>query len=160
MSRDAGVASYWKRCVQWPKGLGLAAPVEDGRSARQELARILRLMRRKAGTVLPIERELLESAMTLQGRGVNEFHGFLIAHEIRERKDAKDLIAYGNLYRILERMEKYGWLVSNWEDPDVAAEERRPRRRLYRLTASGVTALQRQPHPIPRARSQQRLAEQ
>lgn len=100
-------------------------------------------MRRKPGAVLPIERELLEGALALRQRGVDEFHGFLIAHEVRDRSGAKNLIAYGNLYRVLERMEKAGWLKSTWEDPEVATTERRPRRRLYQLTAHGVSALQR-----------------
>lgn len=100
-------------------------------------------MRRKAGTILPIERELLAAAAGLMARGVEEFHGFLIAHEMRDRSGARDLIAYGNLYRILERMEKAGWLASKWEDPTVAEAERRPRRRLYKLTGLGMTAAER-----------------
>ena len=103
-------------------------------------------MRRKPGTVLPIERELLIAAATLAARGVGQFHGFLIAHEMREGSGAKDLIAYGNLYRVLERMEKAGLLESTWEDPLEAAAERRPRRRFYRLTAVG-TAAANQPAP-------------
>ncbi|MGE3074295.1 MAG: PadR family transcriptional regulator [Dehalococcoidia bacterium] len=112
-------------------------------------------MRRKPGTVLPIERELLDGAVALRERGVEEFHGFLIAHEVRDRSGAKDLIAYGNLYRILERMEKAGWLSSAWESPEVATTEKRPRRRLYQLTALGLSALQRAPAA---AASSQQLA--
>jgi DNA-binding PadR family transcriptional regulator len=33
-------------------------------------------------------------------------------------------------------------LTSRWEDPEVAASEQRPRRRLYRVTAEGETAVQ------------------
>lgn len=97
-------------------------------------------MRRKPGTILPIERELLDAAANLWAGGIEEFHGFLVAHEMRDRTGARDLIAYGNLYRILERMEKAGLLESQWEDPLQAAEARRPRRRLYRLTALGQAA--------------------
>ncbi len=100
-------------------------------------------MRRKPGTVLPIERELLSGALALRARGIDEFHGFLVAHEVRDRSGAKDLIAYGNLYRVLERMEKAGWLVSAWEAPEVAETEKRPRRRLYHLTSLGISAVQR-----------------
>ncbi|MEX0781914.1 MAG: helix-turn-helix transcriptional regulator [Dehalococcoidia bacterium] len=98
-------------------------------------------MRRKPGTILPIEQELLGAAINLSSRGATEFHGFLIAHEMRDRRGARDLIAYGNLYRILERMEKAGLLESRWEDPSHAAEEKRPRRRLYHLTSLGHTAV-------------------
>lgn len=43
----------------------------------------------------------------------------------------------GSLYPILSRLEKAGWLVSEWEElePSMAG---RPRKRLYRLTAIGA----------------------
>jgi PadR family transcriptional regulator PadR len=46
-------------------------------------------------------------------------------------------IASGTLYPILLRLEAAGWFVSRWEsiDPSVAG---RPRRRLYRLTPTGL----------------------
>lgn len=46
-------------------------------------------------------------------------------------------IASGTLYPILLRLEAAGWFESQWEsiDPSVAG---RPRRRLYRLTSSGL----------------------
>ncbi len=46
-------------------------------------------------------------------------------------------IASGTLYPILLRLEAAGWFVSRWEsiDPSVAG---RPRRRLYRLTSTGL----------------------
>jgi hypothetical protein len=47
-------------------------------------------------------------------------------------------LASGTLYPILLRLESAGWFTSRWEsvDPSVAG---RPRRRLYRLTASGLS---------------------
>lgn len=107
-------------------------------------------MRRKPGAILPIEHELLSAAANLYARGQHEFHGFLVAHEMRDRSGARDLIAYGNLYRILGRMEKAGLLASRWEDPVTAAEERRPRRRFYHLTANGhAAASERSVPPTP-----------
>ena len=46
-------------------------------------------------------------------------------------------IASGTLYPILLRLEAAGWFVSQWEslDPSIAG---RPRRRLYRLTSTGL----------------------
>ena len=46
-------------------------------------------------------------------------------------------LASGTLYPILLRLERAGWFVSRWEsvDPSVAG---RPRRRLYRLTPTGL----------------------
>jgi PadR family transcriptional regulator, regulatory protein PadR len=42
----------------------------------------------------------------------------------------------GTLYPILLRLEAAGWLTSHWENIDPK-EEGRPRRRYYRLTATG-----------------------
>jgi len=42
----------------------------------------------------------------------------------------------GTLYPILLRLEKAGWLESEWEDLDPS-EAGRPRKRLYRLTGTG-----------------------
>jgi PadR family transcriptional regulator PadR len=46
-------------------------------------------------------------------------------------------LASGTLYPILLRLESAGWFVSRWEaiDPSSAG---RPRRRLYRLTPTGL----------------------
>jgi PadR family transcriptional regulator PadR len=46
----------------------------------------------------------------------------------------------GVVYPILAKLERLGWIVGDWEDGAVAAEQKRPRRRYYRLTDSGVTA--------------------
>ena len=98
-------------------------------------------MRRKVGALIPLELSILEAAIVLRTRGTGEFHGYLIAKEIREQGDARRLTAYGTLYKALARMERAGLLSSQWEDPQIAATENRPRRRLYEVTASGQTAL-------------------
>ncbi len=98
-------------------------------------------MRRKQGTLLPIEISILESGLELHARQVSEFYGFLIAKELAERDGARKLTGYGTLYKALSRMEDQGLLQSHWEDPMTAAEEGRPRRRLYQLTAAGQDAL-------------------
>ena len=46
-------------------------------------------------------------------------------------------LASGTLYPILLRLESAGWFVSRWEAVDPSRVGR-PRRRLYRLTATGV----------------------
>ena len=46
-------------------------------------------------------------------------------------------IASGTLYPILLRLESAGWFVSQWESIDPASAGR-PRRRLYRLTSTGL----------------------
>jgi PadR family transcriptional regulator PadR len=44
----------------------------------------------------------------------------------------------GTVYQILARLERAGWLTSEWEDPAVHEAEKRPRRRMYRLTPDGI----------------------
>jgi DNA-binding PadR family transcriptional regulator len=46
-------------------------------------------------------------------------------------------LASGTLYPILLRLESAGWFVSHWESIDPVSTGR-PRRRLYRLTPSGL----------------------
>jgi DNA-binding PadR family transcriptional regulator len=59
--------------------------------------------------------------------------------ESRSGADVHEIcgLASGTLYPILLRLEAAGWFVSRWEsvDPAVAG---RPRRRLYRLTSTGL----------------------
>jgi PadR family transcriptional regulator PadR len=46
-------------------------------------------------------------------------------------------LASGTLYPILLRLESAGWFVSRWETVDPV-KAGRPRRRLYRLTPTGL----------------------
>jgi PadR family transcriptional regulator PadR len=46
-------------------------------------------------------------------------------------------LASGTLYPILLRLEAAGWFVSRWESIDPSSAGR-PRRRLYRLTPTGL----------------------
>lgn len=99
-------------------------------------------MRRKAGALLSIEIAILQAGIALLGGRGPEFHGYAIAREIRDQEGARSLTSHGTLYRALERLEIRGLLVSRWEDPGIAAAEERPRRRMYRVTAEGETAVQ------------------
>jgi DNA-binding PadR family transcriptional regulator len=98
-------------------------------------------MRRKPGSLVPLEVEILEASVTLRSRGLREAHGFLLARTVAEGSDAKRLTAYGTLYKALDRLERGAMLASRWEDPEYAAEAARPRRRFYRITAVGEAAL-------------------
>jgi DNA-binding PadR family transcriptional regulator len=98
-------------------------------------------MRRKPGTLLPIEVSILRAGLDLREAGEAEFHGYLIASRIRDQEEARLLTAHGTLYKALDRMQKAGLLVSRWEDPMTAAAEERPRRRLYEVSAAGERAL-------------------
>jgi DNA-binding PadR family transcriptional regulator len=100
-------------------------------------------MRRKPGAVLPLEVSILVTAVELAKAGINEFHGFELAKRLRDDEAQRKLTAHGTLYKALTRMEKAGLLASAWEDPDVAADEGRPRRRLYSIASAGRVALAR-----------------
>ncbi len=99
-------------------------------------------MQRKKGTLTNLEAEILSTAIDLAGSGQQEFHGFLLAKEMKERQGALFRTAYGPLYKALDRMADQGLLDSRWEDPEMAALERRPRRCLYRVTGAGQLALE------------------
>jgi PadR family transcriptional regulator PadR len=98
---------------------------------------ILGLMpRRKPGTLLPLEIEILEAALSRRRSGHANFHGFGLAKTMREESGSRSLTAHGTLYKALGRLEEFGLLTSRWED--AAAVEGRPRRRLYELTGQGA----------------------
>lgn len=99
-------------------------------------------MRRKDGALVPLEISILETGFELARRGVPEAHGFLFAREMRDRQGARRLTAFGTLYKALDRLERGGFLASRWEDPMVAAEAGRPRRRFYRVTTVGERILE------------------
>ena len=87
-------------------------------------------VRRKAGSLVPLELAICTAALALRDHGVEQFHGYLIAKELKDAADTKLLTAYGTLYRALGRLEQMGLMTSTWEDPQIPADENRPRRRL------------------------------
>jgi DNA-binding PadR family transcriptional regulator len=92
--------------------------------------------RRKPETLLPLETEILEVALSMLRLGQATFHGFGLAQAMREQSGARALTGHGTLYKALSRLEEFGLLSSRWED--AAAAEGRPRRRLYELTRQGA----------------------
>jgi PadR family transcriptional regulator PadR len=92
--------------------------------------------RRKPGTLLPLETEILEVTLSMLRSGEATFHGFGLARIMREQSGSRSLTAHGTLYKALGRLEEFGLLTSRWED--AAASEGRPRRRLYELTRQGA----------------------
>ena len=88
--------------------------------------------RRKPGTLLPLETEILGAALSMHAG----FHGFGLAQTLREHSGSRALTGHGTLYKALGRLEDRGLLSSRWED--AAAAEGRPRRRLYELTGEGA----------------------
>jgi PadR family transcriptional regulator, regulatory protein PadR len=92
--------------------------------------------RRKPGTLLPLETEILAVALSMQRSGEATFHGFGLAQTMRGQRRSRALTGHGTLYKALGRLEEFGLLVSRWEDAEAA--EGRPRRRLYELTGEGA----------------------
>ena len=92
--------------------------------------------RRRPGTLVPLETEILGAALSMLRSGQASFHGFGLAQAMREQSGSRALTGHGTLYKALGRLEEFGLLASRWED--AAAAEGRPRRRLYELTGQGV----------------------
>ena len=97
--------------------------------------------RRKPGTLVPLETEILGVALSMLRSGEAGFHGFGLAHTMREQAASRSLTGHGTLYKALSRLEELGLLTSRWED--AAAAEGRPRRRLYELTSRGAQLAER-----------------
>jgi transcriptional regulator len=66
-------------------------------------------------------------------------HGHRIGQAIRERSDDLLKIETGSLYPALHRLEKRGWLESEWR-----ISEANKRAKYYRLSAEGKAQLQRE----------------
>jgi DNA-binding PadR family transcriptional regulator len=98
-------------------------------------------MRRKKGTLLPLEVDILVAAAEAKGAGDGWIHGFGLAKALQG--DGGRLTAHGTLYKALGRLTTTGLLDDHWEDPDIALAEGRPRRRLYQINGAGLAALAR-----------------
>jgi hypothetical protein len=110
--------------------------------------------RRKPGTLLPLESEILHVALSGRRAGDLTFHGFGLAQAMSEDGGGR-LVGHGTLYKALGRLEEMGLLSSQWEpDPPHG----RPRRRLYELTAAGVRTAQVRPDVNVAPTARRRLA--
>jgi PadR family transcriptional regulator PadR len=96
------------------------------------------MSRRRAGSLLPLEVSILTRCGEAGPAGT---HGFAMAQRIADAGDSRRLTATGTLYRALQRLDDGGLIENWWEDPDLATEAGRPRRRLYRITGAGAVAL-------------------
>ena len=66
-------------------------------------------------------------------------HGHGIGHAIRTQSDGLLKVETGSLYPALHRLEKRGWLKSEWDVSDA-----NQRAKYYRLTAAGKAQLSRE----------------
>jgi len=65
-------------------------------------------------------------------------HGYALVETLREQSEGAFDLAEGTLYPALYRLERRGLVASRWEVVDGR------RRRVYRLTGGGRSALERQ----------------
>lgn len=107
--------------------------------------------RRRAGVLLPLELDLLDVLLAEP-----DLHGFALAQQLHAH-GGRSLLGHGTLYKALDRLERSGLLQSSWEQGDASALGR-PVRRLYRVSATGRTALVAARTPAPAPVSPRRLA--
>lgn len=98
-------------------------------------------MRRRKGVLIPIEISILETAAGALSSSDGWLHGYALARKMAGGEGSGRLTSHGTLYKALGRLAESGMLESQWEDPDVALAEGRPRRRLYRITGLGQKVL-------------------
>jgi len=116
---------------------------------KNQLSDYNRNVRRKNGALTSIEHSILNAAVRLCREG-GEFYGFQIAKEIEDREGARRLTGLGTLYRALDWLHRHGYLSRRWEDPAIAAQENRPRRRLHQVTGKALSvALTSIPSNVP-----------
>jgi transcriptional regulator len=82
-------------------------------------------------SILPGTVEFLALGALCRG---SRMHGFEVLRWIEETSDGALLVEEGALYPALHRMEKRGWLLSEW-----AVSEKGRRARYYEVTAEGRT---------------------
>ena len=66
----------------------------------------------------------------------SELHGFSILEWIKESTDGDLVVEDGALYHALHRMQKRGWVKSEW-----GVSEKGRRARYYRITKAGMAVL-------------------
>src|SRR5260370_13480285 len=84
-------------------------------------------MTKKPGLRMTLPTQLVLRVLLAEPAG--EMYGLQICAEAH--------LPSGTIHPILARLERLGWVESQWEDIDTHAEGR-PRRRYYRLTTDGA----------------------
>lgn len=98
------------------------------------------MVRRRPGRLLPLEHAILAAAAELHRDDDPLFHGYAMARSL-QADGRRGLTSHGTLYKALSRLDRAGLLSARWEDPEIAASEDRPRRRLYQITGLGFDVL-------------------
>jgi len=75
--------------------------------------------------------------LILSALAERRLHGYGIIKAVEDRSRSKVLLDPANLYRVLRRMRRDGW-IREIDDPDDTEEARR---RTYVITPAGITIL-------------------
>lgn len=75
--------------------------------------------------------------LVLKVLSVEPMHGWGVTQRIESLSKASLMVNQGSLYPALERLQRQGWVVSEWR-----TTENNRRAKYYRLTASGRRQLQ------------------
>ena len=153
MTRQGSFTGRWHRYRQAGSWLGMSdesgyenIQVGPGIDLGKVSSYSFSMPRRKEGTLLPLELRVLEIAKEAQSDR-KPMYGFALASAL-SGDGGKSLTGHGTLYKALARMADAGLLETEWEDPEIAETERRPRRRHYCISSKGVAALHAS-HPAP-----------
>lgn len=88
-------------------------------------------------TPLAVVQGTLELLVLKTLHSAGPLHGFAVLDFIRRATDQRLVVEEGALYPALHRMERRGWLASDW-----GVSEKGRRAKYYGLTASGERALE------------------
>jgi DNA-binding PadR family transcriptional regulator len=94
------------------------------------------MRRRSENHLVPNEERTLAAALALHQSGTIEFHGYLLAGQLKKQPSSTRVMAYSTLYRCLDRLQERG-LVRSWWAPDNTGSGGPPRR-LFSLTEKGT----------------------
>lgn len=84
--------------------------------------------------------------LVLQTLTVQTMHGYAIVQHIKRLTSDSLRLEAGSLYPALERLEKKGWVKSNWDDSPTGR-----RARYYTITAAGRKQLAKEVSDYDRA---------
>src|SRR6266550_2618106 len=91
------------------------------------------------GTPVAASLDLLQGTLdllVLHTLGFGPMHGYAVARLIKERSSSAFLVDEGALYPALHRLERKGWVESEW-----GVSENNRKAKFYQLTARGRAAM-------------------
>ncbi len=94
------------------------------------------MRRRSVDHLVPNEQRTLRAALQLHQQDITQFHGYLLAKQLKSRSAGSPVMAYSTVYRCLDRLEERD-LIASFEAHDGASGG--PPRRMFELTERGLT---------------------